>query len=153
MPAIKPELQVTSQGSGGAFNQLLAGTSFLDTPLFTPALPYVIGIGGNQDTDPIPVAGFNAFMVMATVTSGGGTFDIGYNIIDPHTAATVLVTRSLKAAQAAGTNLLFFFGAFTTPAGNVVDTSADVFAVISLHFHANVATQTVTALRLWCGVR
>lgn len=153
MASIKPELQIASQGSGGAFNQLLAGTAFLDTPLFTPALPYAIGIGGNADTDPIMVAGFNAFMVMATVTSGGGTFDIGYNIIDPHTSATILATRSLKVGQAAGPALQFFFGAFTTPAANVVDTSADVFDIISLHFHANVAAQTVTVLRLWCGVR
>ncbi len=153
MAAIKPELQIGSQGSGGAFNQLLAGTSFLDTPLFTPALPYVIGIAGNQDTDPIMVAGFNAFMVMVTVTSGGGTFDIAYNIHDPHSIATILATRSLKAAQAAAPALLFFFGAFTTPAANVVDTSADVFAVISLHFHANAAAQTVTTLRLWGGTR
>lgn len=153
MASIRPEIQSGTQGSGVAINQLLAGTGFIDTPVFTPALPYVIGIGGNQDTDPIIVAGFNAFMVLLTVTSGGGTFDIGYNIIDPRTPATVLATRSLKAAQAAGGSLLFFFGAFTTPAANVVDTSADVFDIISLHFHANVAAQTVTVLRLWCGVR
>jgi hypothetical protein len=152
VPPIKPQIESIAQGSGGAFNQLLAGVAFIDTQ-WTPALPYAITAGNSQDTDPILVSGFNAFMVMVTVTSGGGTFDIAYNINDPSNLTSILTSRSLKAAQAAGNNLLFFFGAFSTPAGNVVDTSADCFVAISLHFHANAATQTVTSLRLWAGVR
>jgi hypothetical protein len=150
MATIKPELQLTSYDGGSSFSQMLARASYVAAAAWTPALPYVLNAGVTQDTDPVQVAGFNSFMALFLTAGAGGTVDFSYNIIDPHTPATILATRSLRAALNPAV-FLISFGAFST--GNVVDTSADVFITIGLRFKANTAQQTISLVNLFCGVR
>ena len=129
------------------------GTGFLQlTDLYTP--PISLPVAGNTAiSNEIWSAGFDNYMIVATVTAAGGvTTTWAYRILDPTTLA-VLATRTISAAVAGPATYVLTFGASSASAG--VATRGDAWIAFSLIItHAGGASaQSVTYLGLWCAVR
>jgi len=127
---------------------VLAGSGWLDnTELGFSVAANAITVAGRIDSNPILVAGFNSFMVIATLS---GNYDISVSHCNPTTNA-ILTTHSLRVAVAGAPAVPTTFGAFSV--GNVVNTVGMVWFVWRLGLQGNAADRTLTDIRVWCGTR
>jgi hypothetical protein len=139
--------------AGAAYTQqisplVLAGTGYLDnTELGFSTAANGITVGARVDSNPIMVAGFNGFMVIANLS---GNYDITVSHCDPTTSA-ILTTHSLRVAVPGAAVLPTTFGAFSV--GNVVNTVGMVWWVWRIGLQGNGADRTLTDIRVWCGTR
>ncbi len=140
--------------AGGAFFQqiqplFLAGTAYLDnTELGFPTGANAITLAARVDSNPILVAGFNSFMVIATLS---GNYDISVSHCDPTTNA-ILVNVPLRTAVPGAPAIPTAFGAFSV--GNLTTaTQGQVWMVWRLGLQGNAANRTLTDIRVWCGTR
>jgi hypothetical protein len=148
-----PRLEFPGYVNPGETNLTLAGTGYFNiSDLFGGVGPFVIAFGAGTPliSDVLVLAGLNSFMLVTTHTGGGGTMTFQYDILDPELPTTVLATRSISGAIAPTAGLVQTFGAFAVTA---TTTLGDVFLLIQLRLTANVANQTLTAARLFCGTR
>jgi hypothetical protein len=105
--------------------------------------------GASSDSSLLIVPGVNSFMAMVDVGASAATYTIQWLHCDPDTGA-VLFTRQIATGQAAGTIILFPFGAYGAAAAGML---GDVFHSGILRLFSSGANITLNHLRLWAGKR
>jgi hypothetical protein len=125
---------------------VLAGTGWMDnTELGFSVAANAITVAARVDSNPILVAGFNDFMVIAELS---GAWNLSFSHCDPTTNA-ILFTASVAAAIPGPGLQLRTFGAFSAAAAG----AAHVWWVLRVGLQGNVADRTLTSIRMWCGTR
>lgn len=110
------------------------------------ALPLVVNVGAPFTTDPILVAGLNAFMAVLII-SAGGTLTISFAHRDPY-LQTSLFSRNIAAGLGVGASpQIIGWGAFSGVG------ATDVYHTITLTFTAAAVQITVSAWALWGATR
>lgn len=125
---------------------VLAGTGWMDnTELGFSVAANAITLAVRVDSNPILVAGFNSFMVIAELS---GAWNLSYSHCDPST--NVVLFTVLVAAAIPGPGLqLRTFGAFSAAAAG----AAQVWYVLRVGLQGNAADRTLTSIRMWTGTR
>lgn len=133
---------LTGQNNIGS-NQRARAFATVPNNTLLGAATQVINPGASFTTDLIPVPGFNAFMLLATVT---GTLAVALQHMDPDTG--VLIASVSVGNIVTGSVQIVPFGAFSTVA------PSHVFGVFTLKFtNGGGVAVTLSATRLFCGAR